>query len=46
LFIVAARMAARIGRSDQGEFQIDNNTAQTAPASTTHGYRTPVLDRG
>jgi len=46
LFLVAARMAARIGRSDQGEFQIDNNTAQTAPASTTHGYRTPVLDRG
>ena len=46
LFIVAARMAARIGRSDQGEFQIDNNTAQSAAASTTHGYRTPVLDRG
>ena len=46
LFLVAARMAARIGRSDQGEFQIDNNTAQTAPASTTHRYRTPVLDRG
>ena len=46
LFIVAARMAARIGRSDQGEFQIDNNTAQSAAASTTHRYRTPVLDRG
>jgi len=46
LFIVAARMAARIGRSDKGEFQIDNNTAQTAPASTTQRYRTPVLDRG
>ena len=46
LFLVAARMAARIGRSDQGEFQIDTDATRTPSATSTHGYRTPVLDRG
>ncbi len=46
LFIVSAWMAARIGQSDQGEFQIDRDDARTPAPSATNRYRTPVLDRG
>jgi len=46
LFIVAARMAARIGRSEHGEFQIDPEAPRAPSASPAPSYRTPVLDRG
>ncbi len=52
LFVLSARLAARIGQSEQGEFRIDPDTRETLPsdasaaASSRNDYHLPALERG
>ena len=52
LFVLSARLAARIGQSEQGEFRIDPDARETLPsdasvaANSRNDYHLPALERG